>query len=208
MNVIMNETLSVSKSKRTSKSVKPKQKEKMKKKNMSLMLQQLFFKNLLIRANDKKSKDEKKKTVTVNEINAAEVDNNDENEQEAELYNLFSVSASRLCVKLHRKKISALLNLRAEINIMIKTLVNSLRLSIQTEVMIKLISYQDETTHFVNVIMKTEMICDDMFTQTLIFIIKNTDHELVLERLYQLVADTEISDSKNDACSVKIYLMN
>ncbi|KAI9705990.1 MAG: hypothetical protein M1836_005396 [Candelina mexicana] len=97
---------------------------------MSSALQQLFFKNLLTEVNDEKSKDEKKKTVTVNKINAAEVDDDDENAQEAELYNLFSVSVSRLCIKLHGKKVSALLNSDAEINVMIKALVNSLRLLI------------------------------------------------------------------------------
>ncbi|KAI9705451.1 MAG: hypothetical protein M1836_006206 [Candelina mexicana] len=128
--VIMNEMLSASKSKKIPKSVKSKQKEKMKKKNMSPALQQLFFKNLLTEVNDEKLKDKKKKTVTMNKINAAEVDDDDENAQEAELYNLFSVSASRLCVKLHEKKIFTLLNLSAEINVMTKALVNSLRLSI------------------------------------------------------------------------------
>ncbi|KAI9705642.1 MAG: hypothetical protein M1836_006398 [Candelina mexicana] len=97
---------------------------------MSLMLQQLFFKNLSAEVNDEKLKDEKKKTMMMNEINTAEVDDDDENAQEAELYNLFSVSASRLRVKLHGKKISALLNSDAEINVMIKALVNSLRLLI------------------------------------------------------------------------------
>ncbi|KAI9702068.1 MAG: hypothetical protein M1836_001412 [Candelina mexicana] len=142
MNVIMNEMLSASKSKRISKSVKSKQKEKMKKKKSvkfaNLLKEQadftsvlqLFFKNLSVRVNDEKLKDEKKKTVTINEINAAEVNNDNENAQEVKLYNLFSVSASRLHIKLHGKKISALLNSDAEINVMIKALVNSLRLLI------------------------------------------------------------------------------
>ena len=100
---------------------------------------------------------------------------------------VYAAECPKLSVKIESELFKILYNTDAEINIIIKTAVNTARLLIQFNSTMNLRVYDDENYSFVKTYLNVKVNCREVKCYTLIFIVEKVVYNLLLKRSYQIV---------------------
>ena len=113
---------------------------------------------------------------------------------------MYATKCLKLLIEIENEFFNILYNTDVKINVIIKTAVNVVKLSIQSDSTISLMMYNSRNYSFIKTCLNVEVNCKEMKYYTSVFVIKKAVYNLLLEKSYQIV--TQIKQIKmND----KIY---
>ena len=100
---------------------------------------------------------------------------------------VYAAECLKLLIKIENEFFDTLYNTDTEINVMIKTAVNKIKLFIQSDSIMNLMMYDSRNYSFVKICLNIEVNCEEVKYYTLIFIVEKAVYNLLLKRLYQIV---------------------
>ena len=100
---------------------------------------------------------------------------------------MYVAECLKLSVKIRNEFFDTLYNTNTEINVIIKTTVNAVSLSIQFDSMMNLMMYNSRNCSFVKMYLNIEVNCKEVKCYTSAFIIKKAVYNLLFKRSYQIV---------------------
>ena len=101
---------------------------------------------------------------------------------------MYVVVYSIVSVMIENIKIKAMFNSDAEVNCMFKRLTDAVQLSVCQNINIIMINITDERAHSFYVCETVLISIDNIIISVSVFVVKRSDHELLLKRLFQRVA--------------------
>ena len=101
---------------------------------------------------------------------------------------MYAIIYSTINVMIEEIKIKTIFDNNAEINCMLKKLTNAARLSVYQNISITMINATDEKARFFNICEHIFINIESIIVLISIFVVKRSDYEFLLERLFQRVA--------------------
>ena len=165
-----------------------------------LKLQQLFFQELSDTTADeiKNKKINWIKVINLVQISLLKSDCFQSTELKSEM--MYAAECLKLSAKIENEFFDTLYNTDAEINIMIKTAVNAVKLFIQSDSMMDLMMYDDENCLFVKMCLNIEVDCREVKCYTSVFVVEKAVYDLLLKRFYQIVIQMKQIKMNDEIC--------
>ena len=85
---------------------------------------------------------------------------------------IYAAECLKLLIKIENELFDTLYNINTEINVMIKTIVNTVRLFIQSDSTINLMMYNDDNCSFVEACLNININCREVKYYTSVFIVE------------------------------------
>ena len=100
---------------------------------------------------------------------------------------MYAAECLKLSIKIENEFFNILYDTDAEINVIIKTVVNAVKLSIWFNSTMNLTVYNDRNYLFVKVCLNVKVDCREVKCYISVFIVKKAVYNLLLKRFYQIV---------------------
>ena len=113
---------------------------------------------------------------------------------------IYAAKCSKLLVKIRNELFNTLYDTDAEINIIIKTIINAVKLSIQSDSTINLMMYDSNNCLFVEMCSNIEVNCREVKYYTSVFIVKKAVYDLLLNKSYQIVTQIKQMKMNDEIC--------
>ena len=121
---------------------------------------------------------------------------------------MYVIVCLMISVSIKNVKIKILFNSDAEINYMSKKFTNSIQLFIHQEINIVIMNFTDERARFFNVCELTFINIENIIILIFIFVIKQFNHELFLDRFFQRIARINVVNMNNDSLKIMLHSLN
>ena len=121
---------------------------------------------------------------------------------------MYAVVCSIVSVMIENIKIKAMFNNEAEINCIFKRVVDAVQLFIHQNINITIINITDERARFFDVY-ETVFISIDIITISIsVFVVKRSNHELILKRLFQRAAHISSINMNDESFEIVLHSLN
>ena len=121
---------------------------------------------------------------------------------------MYVVVYSIVNVMIENIKIKAMFDNGTEINFIFKRLINAVQLSVRQSINIIMINVIDERARFFNVCKAVSINIDNIIISISIFVVKRSDHELLLKRLFQRAARMSSININNESLEMFLHSLN
>ena len=111
-------------------------------------------------------------------------------------------------VSIDNVKIKTLFNSDVEINCMLKKLINATQFFIHQKINIIIINFIDERAHFFDVCKSIFVSIKNIIISTSIFVIKRSNHDLFLDRLFQRIIRMNVINMNDDLLKMILHSLN
>ena len=105
-------------------------------------------------------------------------------------------------------KVKALFNSDVEVNCMSKRLTNSTQLFIHQNISIVMMSFINERARFFDVYKSMFINIESIIISIFIFVIKRSNHELLLNRFFQRIARMNVVNMNDDSLKMMLHSLN
>ena len=113
---------------------------------------------------------------------------------------VYAVKYLKLLIKIENKLFNTLYNINAEINVMIKTAANAVKLFIQSDSIMNLMMYDDNNCLFIEVCSNIKVDCKEVKYYTSVFVIEKAVYDLLFNKSYQIVTQVKQMKMKDRIC--------
>ena len=124
------------------------------------------------------------------------------------LHLMYVVVCSIVNVMIENIKIKAMFNSEAEINCMFKRLIDVAQLFMRQNISIIMINVIDERARFFDMYETVFINIDSITISIPIFIVKRSDHELLLKRFFQRAAHMNFINMNDELFKMILYSLN
>ena len=121
---------------------------------------------------------------------------------------MYVVVCSIVNVMIKDIKMKIMFNSKAEVNCMFKRLVNAAQLSVRQSINIIIINVIDERVRFFNVYETVFININSIMMLISVFVVKRSDHELLLKRLFQRAAHMSFINMNNESFEIILHSLN
>ena len=121
---------------------------------------------------------------------------------------MYAVVCSTMNVSIKNVKIKALFDNDVKVNCMLKKLTNSTQLFIRQDINIAMINFTDEDARFFDVYELMFINIESIIISIFIFVIKQLNHELLLNRFFQRIARINIVNMNNSSLKMMLHSLN
>ena len=111
-------------------------------------------------------------------------------------------------VSIENIKVKMLFDSDAEINCMLKKLINSIQLFIRQKINIVIMNFINERVCFFDVCELIFINIENIIISIFIFVIKRLNHELLLNRFFQHITRMNAVNMNNDSLKMMLYSLN
>ena len=123
-------------------------------------------------------------------------------------YSMYVVAYFIINVSINDVKIKTLFNNDVEINCMSKRLTDATQFFIRQKINIVMMNFINEHIHFFDVYKLIFVSIENIIISTLIFIIKRSDHDLLLDHLFQRIVHMNVINMNNDSLKMILHSLN
>ena len=124
------------------------------------------------------------------------------------LRSMYAVVCSTMNVLIENIKVKALFDSDAEINCMSKELTNSTQLFIRQDINIVMMNFIDERARFFDVCELIFINIKSIIISIFIFVIKRSNHELLLDRFFQRIIRMNVVNMNDDSLKMMLHSLN
>ena len=124
------------------------------------------------------------------------------------LHLMYVVVCSIVNVMIENIKIKTMFNNEAEINCMFKQLTDVAQLSVCQNINIIIINVTDERARFFDMCEIVSISINSIMISISVFVVKRSDHELLLKRLFQRVARMNFINMNNESFEMILHSLN
>ena len=124
------------------------------------------------------------------------------------LHFMYVVVYSIVSVMIKNIKIKIMFDNKAEVNCTFKRLIDIVQLSVRQNIHIMIINVIDEQARFFDVCKTILINIDNIIISISVFIIKRSDHELLLKRSFQRAARMSFINMNNESFEITLHLLN
>ena len=121
---------------------------------------------------------------------------------------MYVVVCSIVSVMIENIKIKAMFDSGAEVNCMFKRLTDVAQLSVRQNINIIMINVIDERARFFNIYKTVFISIDNIIISISVFVVKRSDHELLLKRLFQRAAHMSSIYINDESFKMILYSLN
>ena len=121
---------------------------------------------------------------------------------------IYVVVCSIVNVIIENIKIKTMFDSGAEINCMFKRLINTVQLFVRQNTNIIMINVIDERVRFFNVCETIFINIDSIIISVSVFVVKRSDHELLLKKLFQRTARMNSINMNDESFEMILYSLN
>ena len=121
---------------------------------------------------------------------------------------MYAVVCSTMSVSIKNIKVKALFDSDAEVNCMLKKLTNSTQLFIHQSINIAMMNFTDERAHFFDVCESMLINIENIIISISIFVIKRSNHELLLDRFFQRIARMSAVNMNDNSLKMMLHSLN
>ena len=121
---------------------------------------------------------------------------------------MYVVVCSIVTVMIENIKIKAIFDSKAEVNCMFKQLTDAVQLSMRQNINIIMINVIDERAHFFDVCEIVLISINNIMISISVFVVKHSDHELLLRRFFQRAARMNFINMNNKSFKIILHSLN
>ena len=121
---------------------------------------------------------------------------------------MYVVACSTMNVSIDDVKVKALFDNDVEINCMSKRLTDATQFSIRQEINIVMMNLIDERARFFDVCESIFVSIENIIISIFIFVIERSDHDLLLDRLFQRIARINAVNMNDDSLKMMLHSLN
>ena len=124
------------------------------------------------------------------------------------LHLMYVVVCSIVNVMIENIKIKTMFDNKAEINCMFKRLIDVVQLSVRQSINIIIINVTDERARFFDVCETVFISIDSITISISVFVVKRSDHELLLKRFFQRAARMSFININDESFEMILHSLN
>ena len=121
---------------------------------------------------------------------------------------MYVVAYSIVSVMIENIKIKAMFNNEAEVNCMFKQLADAAQLSVHQSINITMIDVINKRARFFNMCETVFISIDNITISISVFVVKRSDHEFLLKRLFQRAARMSSINMNDKSFKIILYSLN
>ena len=121
---------------------------------------------------------------------------------------MYVVACSIVNVIIENIKIKTMFDSRTKVNCMFRRLIDAVQLSVRQNINIIMISVIDERARFFDVCEAVPISIDSITISISVFVVKRSDHELLLKRLFQRAARMSSINMNDESFEMILHSLN
>ena len=121
---------------------------------------------------------------------------------------MYVVICSIVSVIIENIKIKAMFDSEAEINCIFKQLIDAVQMFVRQNINIIMIDVTDKRARFFDVCETVLISINNIMISISVFVVKRSDHELLLKRLFQRVARMSSINMNNESFKMILHFLN